>query len=252
MSGLTTCREFPFCVPTVGSTDVGDGTNYPIGVDKETIFKWFYRVKKWQLTCEYTFDVIATNGGTAQVSGNGPTTHPELDINPVTVESDMSCKSQIFLWGDPPAIIADAFDIQTVGNATFLYELSLFFLGAGTPSVVFYDDLFYPYFSAYVSITGDALVNFGPRQIRSISASPSDWPTPLSIPYEIDGTTFSMTGSTRLFNGGGGGPGSATATVTDIEIKINPIEFWEYDNGVDGPIWDSTTGAELQDPFSVQ
>jgi hypothetical protein len=32
---------------------------------------------------------------------------------------------------------------------------------------------------------------------------------------------------------------------------VTPYEYWEYDPG-DGPIWNSTTGAQIRDPFSVQ
>lgn len=80
-----------------------------------------------------------------------------------------------------------------------------------------------------------------------------------STSVTIDGMTFTA----NTYSSGGTSDsfssGSGCSATTDIDLVIpssivlNPIEYWPYDPGDGGgPIWNSTSGAQIRDPFSVQ
>lgn len=76
------------------------------------------------------------------------------------------------------------------------------------------------------------------------------WNSDLTSPDPSPDLTFDFFGfAIPLYNFVAPEPGAFAYTAT---ISVSPLNYWGYDPGDGlGPIWDTATGAQLRDPFSI-
>lgn len=245
------------CVPEVTADDVGPRTTYFAGVDKDTFYKWRYRVKKWKVTIPYNAS-SSGSGGSASASGSMSNSDVITCENSITEEIQLVCSSG-FSYGYGGTDSYNDFDSSGPSNAgaygTYFNEnVNLSFGGR------FYDDLYYISIStsAQLFAYGSGTVDGGPdgTTIKSDSlivawSPPFGSQTEEEINWIVDGQNFSSFGI-KLVVDEDGGRASASASSSFGTILVEPIEYWPYNPGSGGPIYDSTDGSELRDPWSVQ
>jgi len=257
MSGFSILAH---CVPEVTADDVGPRTTNFAGVDKDTYYKWRYRVKKWKITIPYNASSSGA-GGSASAGGSISNSNSITCTNWITDEVDLVCNAGSFDgFGDGVTDFYSDSDSsgESSAGASGSYYIEMAFISA---SAQFYDDLYYfsIYTNAQISAYGDGTVDGGPggttiksEQVTIAWLTPGTGTTEEPIDWLIDGQSFSSLG-TRLTIDADGGRASAAASASFGTILVEPIEYWPYDPGDGGgPVWDSSTGAQLRDPFSVQ
>jgi hypothetical protein len=208
---------FPFCIANEFPDDLGGlpiEKIFPIGVELERLIKWFWRVKKWKAVYtldDFTHEVIFWNNSvsTFVVNTGGGLNYFDT-LNPET-EKDLVCKSY--------TRFAEYFE----SDSGFSFSLFGFVLHASLqpqPAVVRQGDLYYPRFSCELLA--------GIQYISTVGITEDD--TPIDI--DLDGITV------PAFIG--------NAVSGSLSISIH--EYWPYDpEDGDGPIYDSTTGAQLRE-----
>lgn len=83
MSSVRHIGAFPFCPQPYSSTG-DDSERWPAPIDLPVAMEWYWRVKKWKIVAEYTYD---DGGGTTQSGTHeGYITVPEAD------ERDLVCE----------------------------------------------------------------------------------------------------------------------------------------------------------------
>lgn len=252
MAGLSTNRVFIACPNETGA--VGPDTDYFAGVDYETIVKWYYRVKKWRLTIPYTSSASA-NGSDSSCSSaiSGPDDPETSQSASLVTEANLVCISP-----QGGALLTPESDSDTDSGPNSFCNTSV---GYGFTSDAFSflsfirksGGLYYPEIFLNVSLSASADFNDvdgAGEDIRTILTR-NVGGDPISIDWTIDGQNFSRNGNlfTSSFNTGGG---TTSATCDFGTIDLTPIEYWPYNPGSGGPIWDASTGSQLRDPFSVQ
>lgn len=206
---------FPFCIANEFPEDSFARTLFPIGVELERVLKWFWRVKKWKAVYTidgvYSNEVIFWNNSVSTFVVNPASIDYYETLNPET-EKDLVCKNG--------TNYAEYFGVGPYPASGFFFVLFHF------RSVVRQGDLYYPLFICQALTTGAYLIS---------SAKTIPEATPMSIVF--DGITVPAFISRA---------GSATAVSGSLSISIH--EYWPYDpNDGGGPIYDSTTGAQLRE-----
>jgi hypothetical protein len=226
---------FPFPV------GVGTGTNYPGKVSLAVTAKWLLRVKKWRVTIPafhdgnddadysgFTFDTLpfynSFSGGATEI-----TTESELVLSNFAniggVEDWTMDQGQ--QWG------GDA----SIGINDGLNGAGLFF-----ESGQFYLDISFRIRGFVGDPTEDApgdLEDHGHLIIisdRSSTGFPADWSSCGSLVID---STLTVT----LFKHHAG-------TTLSGNITLDPLEYWPYSARDSSPIYNTSTGAQLQDPLA--
>lgn len=253
MAGFSFYQLFKDPVPEVTSSDVGPDTQYPIGLDLDTIFKWYYRVKKWRFDFEYVCNASAIGtDSSASASLPGSATIDTV-INPSL--SNESYFSVAFPRSEAGEIF-DSNEDSDSGATSFSVAQTNYVSGFSSvlllPNMRRYNDQYYPSVSAGIDLVAQAEVG-NLSDFRTVGRGVSTLYSstfPLSIPWEIDGISFTQTGSYNDYSSGTGSGASVNCEI--IKLSLTPIEYWPYNVPVFGNIYDPTTGAQNVDPFSVQ
>lgn len=257
MAGFSSYRVFRDTIPEVTSGSVGPTTAYPIGVDYETIFKWYYRVREWDVSIDYI-----ANGSASGPSSSASTTLPSPSAG-ILIKSPSFTDESYFStllptsYGTPTE--DNASDIDVGSSETSLSFSNFLNAGFGpiieimqTPNpIVRIGDIYYPRMKCDLYVNANAGVGISRGENKTIYVDrPSELPIPLSIPWTVDSESFNKTGSYEANSSPG--PGSASVTVEVNQITITPSKYWTYNVSGVGDIWDEDTGDQLIDPFSVQ
>lgn len=256
-------------IPEVSSSDVGPDTKYPIGVDFETIFKWYYRVRVWIVVVDFDASAATTlTTSSINISLLSPTNGFTFLPSGFTTEAYFSTilPTGLTALTQQSASDADSGAGSSCNgscdliNATFGSETRLFFKDVATEPIVRVGSLYYPSTQCDMVLTSSILANQDPgsnatSRTRVVYLNrPTAAATVVGIPWEIDGESFTKNGSYNdNTTTAGASPPAVTVTADFQKVTWTPSQYWEYDPGDGGgPIWDSVTGAELRSPFSVQ
>jgi hypothetical protein len=233
------CRVDPAVSPTTESGCTGFpflfgygslGVAYPIAVPLEestnthaSIARWFYRVRKWNISTDFSVTDSSTptpnvwtldNGDLLDpVSGSNPTTELDTILYAGALHSQRIYNFQ-FTENGGPLLEVGEIDIVTPNLIPSI-----------APVIVSGSD-HYP--SLVMSIILDKI---------TITTIPTGATT--SISGSIDGLPLTI----YLEDTSGG-----SDTYTFGSFDLTPSEFWPYAAADGSPIYDTTTGAVLQDP----
>jgi hypothetical protein len=234
---------FPFCIidankrKTDGGNQIplGEGTLYPLQIPIEEAMSWYWKVKQWKVTASITFK-------------------PSPEDLPQTISDEKFVISHAQTFGTlPPAniplnekylVCEEETSLDVGGNldAIQFYLFSLTVAPVGTNDPFFVERMFYndngwppknvwPALFVYISYLGGLSVESINPNISSIKSGGK-------ITIKASNNTYTIASFV---------PDSAE--FIDGEIEIEAIEYWPYDPGDGlGPIYDSTTGAQLR-PF---
>ncbi|NBW15641.1 MAG: hypothetical protein EBR82_47410 [Caulobacteraceae bacterium] len=248
MAYVSTIRALPWCqttgttaVPAIANTVAP--SNFPSVVPYAQLFDWYWRVRRWRVSLNATYDLTnnvleLTQNGT--VSGEGTLEfYPSYFNLPPPDERGLVC-----------------------GNSTRATSTEI--QGSGT--ITNYDDTTEDYFDS--AIVTFELFRPAPATPYGISGTPrwlrigAAWVPSLSLTVDSLGVNFSAT-TAAPFSGltlvstnpavidGVAVPlwtqwqtGGNTTGSVEVSVTLTPDLYWGYDPGDgDGPIWDTTTGA---------
>lgn len=247
-------KPFPLCIEEVDSSQVGKLTYYPIGVDWATLFKWYFRVKKWKAEFTYSF-TGSVSVGDASASAAAPSPIEADSTTNIEDETQFSCKTPI-ITNQLPLIYEYDYDsteeafAEAVVASQGANPYTLFISNTKIRKV---GSLYYPFFrvgfNTWVRLYGgssDGAVIIEKMILAGPNSLPGDpLATQIDVPVEIDGETglFQWTYYQDVFIDGSA---SASADLNITNLKLTPEEYWSYDG-----IYDTDDGSELIDPFSV-
>lgn len=265
MAGLSTPFAFPFCIES--STDVGFGTDYPIGVDYETIFKWYWRVKEWSISLNSSTQSASASSGSASASSSSvtPITGVLQATRPsglTTVETQLVCGQNYFVLQSP--VSNEDYDPQSSDDDDYFYAAESFTSAFINDAILFdsFGDrirtnsgLYYPLFLIDFSIEASGFWSRTPKngdpgnsgyEVKGFNEGSGSGTIDLTVDGET--TSFRCVQSSDSQTDTGG---TASSSLTGVTISLTPTAYWPYNPGSGGDIWDSSTGAQLRDPFSV-
>jgi hypothetical protein len=122
---LPFCFSFSAANGGYGSTTLGTSSPYPIGLDLQTLLRWYWKVKRWTVSATLTGTGIRDTPISTSFSDtffNGNNNSPEL-----TTEKQLVCQRSVVYPGDTESpFVLQMFNegVQKVGE---LYYPSLFF-----------------------------------------------------------------------------------------------------------------------------
>jgi hypothetical protein len=247
--GTTLGRDhFPWEVPNGPSAGVYPDNYYPLILSLDDALKWTWLVKKWQFSGQIEFDITRNSDSS---TGHFVATY-DFTI------------SQYGGAGDTELIVEN----QTVvlhGAVTFGIDSSSITNGfPGTPDPIFFENGM-----GILDVTYPSIVWKGADQLRPeidhtsiIEGNPDPSPSgnfffiqlstvknkagsdgsPISNGFLIDGHAINLyywldTDSCSFSN--------ITST-----LSLAPLEYWPYANSNGDPVYNTSTGAQLVDPFS--
>lgn len=261
MAFISTFRPFPICFQETTPDMVGKKTNYPIGVDKDTIFKWWYRARKWKSEMDFDLESMASVTGesasaSASLSGISPITQ---SINSILAsESNLVCSSPFYYFSMGPFENSQT-DSQPEAVATAqVYTSSIQFTleFAATRTI---GDVYYPRIEIYTYLYANGQAGSNEGVVDCVSAlssnpflgTPDEFNYPVDVNFSIDGQPFVLEfsyNSLRFTDG----TGSYSDTVQINRIAFTIDEYWAYNPGSGGDVYNTSTGSTLRDPFSIQ
>lgn len=273
-----TMRESPSNSSSEQTLVIGPGTPYPIALSLDEAMAWYWRVKYMKMSWTfqekaytssyldetyYIWDSPGTLAAARSLSASDYSSlfpddespwspNPSMDrasgssftFSAGTTQSgnelSLPCSHPKSLWID---------DADTGGNPTE----SVVSLEA---SIVLYEGEYYPKLSVHVAASDYTAQN--KPQLSSIALREADIIPPIP-PVLLSGST--IFGKTLPMYGGGDPTGSKMATgsladwseVVSGTVTIEAHEYFPYDpDDEGGPVWNTSTGAQLRDPFSIQ
>lgn len=258
MAGFTFYKQFKDPIEEVTASDVGPKTVFPVGVDYETVFKWYYRVKVWEFTVVINLSTSVTSTDSAATATlPGPINEDtHLELVSFTSEARFSVDYPVSIVDD----LADSDHQEDIGaNSSSIADVSystsftsLRFLH----NVVTYDELYYPGFIMAMDMSANGqffAVDGFKTKGRAVSSQYFGETGMTTVPVTIDGINFDVNWFGEDGEGGESTLGSITVNCDFVSITLNPKEYWPYNPGDGGgPVWDQDSGIQLRDPFSVQ
>jgi hypothetical protein len=234
---------------TTNSSDVGWGTNFPIGFTFQEFVRFFYGVK------DYTLSVTASGfvDPPVGVNRNFSVSHSETirvayQDQPV-VFTGYTSESDFIV--DPRAHMRILGKATTVGgsySATLLWQDIAHFPDPGTLfSGYIFSNTFYPRFQpSYYLVDGHGSPNNGDVGLVAFGAYP---PGNVDFSNGANGTNTtglfsgSFFGKTMQFFGCNNFP----VTLSSATFTISSTSWWPYDPGDGGgPCWDASDGSQLR------
>lgn len=246
-----------FRVVETDGSNVGEGTEYPIGVPFGKLYEWMFRVKSWRIQLEDAeikaeAEVSATSSllAIAEIPGSSGT-HTDYLIAGAPAEEYLLVTLD-FTGG---AIID--YDYQYDDDAAEFVEAEAYIrIELSASSTIYHEavsDLYYPHFAleGEVFANAQALADTGSadsEKIWRISWSDEEadngW---TEVVVDFDGYPLKLW---EYSYSADGSIGSGATAITDIgtpKVTIAPYEYWEYDpDDGGGPVWDKDTGAKLR------
>lgn len=251
----------------------------------EQLMALSWRVKRWRFSGDLAGIAVAHNtisGCTQTTTGIFSYSHPPIDkatITGITRERDLIgtvCDYVIPGTGSEFYRFVGLRNAGIVSNfntlATVSYDFSSIFSPGGCGSggnssgvlnnnpvqfglevfgnahnkeyVVFDSGGFYPYFSGG---GGTAILSSGSLNF-SIQSSDANGTITVDFQDNTDDLILpvNVTGDVNF----GAGWIQDSFTVTTCDLTLEAIEFWPYENSLHLPVWNTSTGAQLVDPFS--
>ena len=211
---LANAFPVPFPVPTVGSDDVGTGTDYPVGFSLADFVKMYWRVRRWKITANLTtpegYTYPPLSGVAYLLAGHStyqlPATEPPADEHGLIAPPCATGHDDLFP------------DASGAPRAT----CGFFFEPLDAPRAVRCGNLWYPSLLFYA---------FGFGASGATSTDYGDGHFDLTVL----GTAVPT-----------GGPHGVGGTV-----RIEPDRYWPY-VGADGTaVYDQGSGDALQDPLAA-
>lgn len=219
-----------------GTASTGTGTDNPVKISFTDAVKWFRRVKNWKVTtsgCSLTLagTTVSLQSGNMTAGSGFPTR--ELDLlktGPITGGDQLT-------WGK--------FDTDGSGN-TSSCDIAYAGLVSFPPWVM--DDISNPASDLWPGFITGAVANLsfspsGTAEVRfaynpaNLSAA-----TGGTMTITIDGYSVTLYYSVIL------GSSAGSATFNPGAIAFDPVEYWPYAAADTSPIYNTSTGAQLQDP----
>lgn len=222
----TGCTGWPFLLSYTSPTD-----DYPIIVPEEestntsaSIARWFYRVKKWKISTDFTVTDSATPTPnvyslTSGTLPNGFVNNPTRELD--TIMAMSTGNNQFREYGFPYTVNGTSF-AQT-GQIDIVSSLNA---GPSVAPIIVSGSDFYPYL--FLDVTLD-----------SINLSFNDPAATDSVSGSIDGIPITI----QIFDASGG-----LDTYSITQFDITPEEYWPYAAADGSPIYDTSSGAVLQNP----
>jgi hypothetical protein len=205
---------------------------YPLVVDREKLFEYKFRIKKWNVAFEgsYEYDVDDGISPIFQVIGS-------FDDN-VDVDSDFSTEKELVcdsLFTGSAIITTGTVDYNGVTATT---EVSIDLSIAGGFKVTGSADEYIPVVVANFEI-------YDPGNSPYLKIGNLVTPSGEVFEQNFEGSTWSDVPCNH------GISLTVTNFVASGSYTITPVEWWEHDPGDGlGPVWDSTDGSQLRNPFS--
>lgn len=246
IGGSTAGRDhFPFAVPDIDAPTVAAWGFWPQAISLDEAMEWFWRIKTWRLTGEFSCDVHIDDGegniedGTITVELTAGGNHI-LTSSPATREADRVIELgasggetneegiTTVPSGDTPIIAFNEASILRVGAGEWMY---------------YSGGQFYP--GMWVSL-GVAMEGY-------IVASDNGYT--VSIPLGGVRTTasdvsISVNGHSLYLGVSDDSSGLVTVSNINGSFALDPLEYWPYATKAGLPVYDTATGAQLNDPLS--
>jgi len=241
MPRLETQREWPFCQEDVEVAAPVNPSFFPVLLTKAELFKWAYRVKQWKVDFVIAY-TAPFSGGTQTVTVNYSGTI-YVD-SPAATEKEHACSVTWDETVDFTTVTGSWSDTAGGSGTNIQIKVELQILKQQ-------DGLDYSLPDRYYYLR-DPDAKFLPslKLILTDTSSDSGWSggIPLNNAFaDFPGVTFNATFDGFTL------PVYAAFDITTLSgtLEITPNEFWEYDpSDGGGPIYDSTDGSELRNPYS--
>lgn len=247
MAYLSMDRPFIFCIEEVMTAP--DATIYPVGLTWEQLFEWYYRIKTWNITASTSSITASSVGDTDSVSANCPAFSYDFSYSSVTAsEKDFVCTAQA---GDFNETVSDGDTKPGISaGASFTLVLAAIFGDPG--GVVKYSGLYYPHLELNVGSSAIATYSGSDpsEDYELIFSFPPGAGTPADISITLNGVSFTLSGTLQT-TGSAGSHVSANNDPASYPVTWTPTLWWAYNTSA-GDTYDTATGAELLDPFSIQ
>jgi len=244
-------KRLPTCVITeVGSSGVGIGTYYPIGLTYDELL-YFYWVPNWN---QGTFSVDSSANSsvyevTASISISEINTSGyklEIDGSPLTITRER----KLVCSGIYSEYINNAYQINySVNGSSVEVNINSRILFSFN-HITYYNGSYYPFVICEIS-GGDNIIDVPlERNYSNFDFSFSSLNTPsvdydLTIPLTLFGKTINISG---FLNDVGYGTGYGYTLPTSMSLV--PTSYWPYASTNNTPIYNTSTGAQLQSPFA--
>lgn len=249
IGGSTVGRDhFPFPVSDL-SVASGSDTFYPLLVDVDTMCRWFFRVRAWDVVVNSEWMDGFGNSYSHNIFLNAyETVSVADDVWEVpTRESSWAVLSKIGLnayWEDFEGsfFYLDGSDPLEQGGSVITnfdsnnsdeesnYELSV---GFGSPLWVAGEEKLTCQL-IWHGTSGNVVFHTFPEGLFGST------PTVCGHLYFDDQTPLPIYRQT---------PGGSAAHLVSMDVFVDPAEYWEYANKAGDPVYDTSTGAQLTDPL---
>lgn len=289
IGGNTKGRDhWPF--PTSTLTAPMNTDTYPIKPGTDTLCRWLWRVKTWELTgsiaidftntdpislafCEgtitATYDFLAPSIHPPSGSGSNMANTTELNLIPgVNGAAQIGASFAPMVSGT--SFTGSGATFQDVGSGVFTMTAtcsgsfgnppaSAFLLTADVSASFSLQHSFNPIgwnetegAAPVLDISTAVLMQLGPRssgnitaQIVADSSTDGGFATHVEPDNILDGLNVPMYSATNLSS-----TSMTLVSHTVSPVTITPIEFWPFVNSQGQPVYDTGSGAIINDPFS--
>lgn len=245
IGGTTSGRDhFPWAV--IDGPDPSVAPYFPITLSLEQAMRWTWRVKEWGVSGQFSFRVTRDSDGT---------------YGDYTVDYAMTLKPYYLVSGGPnPPVGSEPYLVVLFGVVVFVNSSSISNGFPGTPAPIFFANGMGMLDSSYPSLVSDS------GQLKP----------EIDLTTEVQGTPDSGGASSFSFTLSSVNPGGATTVASGLlidgipvdlyyttetdscsisnfaisDLSADPVEFWPYAAKDGSAIYDTSTGAQLQDPLS--
>jgi len=259
-------KYFPFCVEEItDSTLVGDGTNRPLSfsLGEMLYLYWVTKFNKVNVSTEFstsgTTNFLLIDYFTSVLYTGGDINCSEYGSYTITQESDFLCNLVGLTYFNHQE--NDGVEMNPDGeNSVYMNSNFYMDININVGSVFLFDNLYYPIISVSIDngtiitdtgdfVGGNVVVFSNNRGEEPPSPPDSGW-TEVDHKINIFGKSYFLHGwKNDAFDGDG--------TITTLlqsnasETTIEPAAgYWEYATKGGLPVYDSITGAQLNNPFS--
>lgn len=256
IGGETVGRDhFPYpnyAIELDSSVDVGDGTPYPAVGTLEDITSWFYLVRRWRLTVTLVYysyfngTVWVEYTGTVSVDLEETVDYPSNDA--LVRESDLVKDRGAFGGVQYTDFIADSSGTFLSGTLNdYNYSSTMDDPDPSSEVLGLRVEVFHNFGRPHWQEGGDTWpVLF----ILRLSTGGFEWTTENTIGTDTP-TEMSLGPYTFNIRGNNFEASPATGNVISIaECSFVPILYWPYATKGDDPVYNTSTGAIINDPFS--
>lgn len=215
------------------------GIFFPSAVPLTDIATWFWRRRKWSLASDATVTVDTFTGGLMQgdmAGGPGPT-----DVSGSARGRELAAVASSV--NGPAVSVGSNADGDALGAAS----LTLFLDGVSRAPVIHFDGIsYYPAMGIAGTLTvddgaGNSITLTFSSDSGAIGGTPDG-----TITGTVDGFDIPIHYRTTITGAGG----TFTFTTFDVSPTTSSDSYWAYAAADTSPIYDTSTGAQLQSPLN--